>query len=115
MYGYTQDEKWNATAWHTNRLNQPKPPLDDNRFGGSMGGPIVKGKTFFFGLFEGRRDRGSTNVTRIVPTATLKQGLLQFRDASGAVQTVNPRDFDPRGVGANPLILQMLASLSRAE
>ena len=109
VYGYTQDESWNATPWHTNRLNQPKPPLDDNRFGGSMGGPIVKGKTFFFGLYEGRRDRGSTNVTRIVPTATLKQGLLQFRDASGALQTVNPRDFDPRGVGANPLILQMLA------
>ena len=109
VYGYTQDESWNATPWHTNRLNQPKPPLDDNRFGGSMGGPIVKGKTFFFGLYEGRRDRGSTNVTRIVPSATLKQGLLQFRDASGALQTVNPRDFDPRGVGANPLILQMLA------
>ncbi|MBA2306403.1 MAG: carboxypeptidase regulatory-like domain-containing protein [Acidobacteria bacterium] len=109
VYSYTQDDKWNATPWQTNRLNQPKPPLDDKRFGGSLGGPIVRGKTFFFGLYEGRRDRGSTSVTRTVPTATLKQGVLQFRDASGAVQTINPRDLDPRGVGANPLILQMLA------
>ncbi len=108
-YTYLQDDKWNATAWHTNRLQQPKPPLEDRRYGGSFGGPLVKGKTFFFGLFEARRDRGTTTVTRIVPTNTLKQGILQFRDASGAVQTINPRDFDPRGVGANPLILQMLS------
>ena len=108
-YTYVQDDKWNATAWHTNRLNQPKPPLEDRRYGGSFGGPLVKGKTFFFGLFEARRDRGSTNVTRIVPTATMKQGILQFRDAGGTVQTINPRDLDPRGTGANPLILQMLA------
>ena len=109
VYGYTQDENWNATSWDTNRLGLPKPPLEDNRFGGSLGGPIVKGKTFFFGLYEGRRDRGSSSVTRLVPTATLKQGVLQFRDATGAVQTINPRTFDPRGLGANPLILQMLA------
>jgi hypothetical protein len=108
-YGYLQDEGWNATPWHTNRLDQPKPPLEDNRFGGSFGGPIVKGKTFFFGLYEGRRDRGSTNITRLVPTATLKQGLLRFLDAGGTTQTINPREFDPRGLGANPLILQMLA------
>ena len=109
VYGYTQDENWNATSWDTNRLGLPKPPLEDNRFGGSLGGPIVKGKTFFFGLYEGRRDRGSSSVTRLVPTASLKQGLLQFRDAGGGVQTINPRTFDPRGLGANPLILQMLS------
>ena len=95
VYGYTQDENWNATSWDTNRLGLPKPPLEDNRFGGSLGGPIIKGKTFFFGLYEGRRDRGSSSVTRLVPTASLKQGLLQFRDASGAVQTINPRDLRP--------------------
>lgn len=109
VYTYLQDDKWNATPWHTNRLGQPKPPLEDRRYGGSLGGPLVKGRTFFFGLFEARRDRGTTNVTRIVPTASLKQGILLFRDAAGNVQTINPRDLDPRGVGANPLILQMLA------
>jgi hypothetical protein len=109
VYGYLQDDSWNATPWDTNRLNQPKPPLDDNRFGASFGGPIVRGRTFFFGLYEARRDRGSTKQTRIVPTDTMKRGLLQFRDASGTVQTINPRDFDPRGTGTNPVILQMLA------
>jgi len=109
VYTYLQDETWNATPWDTNRLNQPKPPLEDNRFGASFGGPLIRGKTFFFGLYEARRDRGSNKVTRTVPTATLKQGILQFRDAGGTVQTINPREFDPRGVGANPVILQMLA------
>jgi hypothetical protein len=35
----------------------PKPPLRQNDFGGTLGGPIVKGKTFFFFSYEGLRLR----------------------------------------------------------
>ncbi len=48
----------------------PKPKLRQNQFGGSIGGPIVKDKVFFFGDYEGLRliQGGNPNVSQ-VPTA----------------------------------------------
>jgi hypothetical protein len=107
-YEYHQNDGLNANSWTSNRLRLPKANLSDNRFGGSLGGPIVRDRTFFFGLYEGRRLSTAATVTRLVPTASLKQGLLRFADTSGAVQTVDPRTFDPRGIGASSVILDML-------
>jgi hypothetical protein len=48
----------------------PKPPFKQNQFGGTLGGPIKKDKTFFFGSYEGRRIvRGLVSQSVPVPTA----------------------------------------------
>ncbi|HXG94933.1 MAG TPA: carboxypeptidase regulatory-like domain-containing protein [Blastocatellia bacterium] len=109
LYEYHQNDALNANSWTNNRLGLPKPKLIDNRFGGTIGGPIFKDKTFFFFNYEGRRNASAATVSRIVPTSTLKAGLLRFRDASGAIQTINPKTFDPRGIGPSPTVLQLLA------
>lgn len=47
------------------------PPLSRNQFGGYLGGPIVRDRTFFFASYEGlRQDRGLTNVARVPSRAT---------------------------------------------
>ncbi|HYR85012.1 MAG TPA: TonB-dependent receptor [Terriglobia bacterium] len=51
-------------------------PLRKNQFGGALGGPIKKDKTFFFGTYEGLRQSKGTSNTGIVPTALAKQGIL---------------------------------------
>ncbi|HWB97393.1 MAG TPA: TonB-dependent receptor, partial [Bryobacteraceae bacterium] len=53
-----------------------KPPLRRNQFGGSLGGPIVKNRTFFFMNYDGTRQtqRGVTNA--IVPTTAQRAGDL---------------------------------------
>ncbi|MGB2890007.1 MAG: TonB-dependent receptor, partial [Candidatus Acidiferrales bacterium] len=52
----------------------PIPPFRQNQFGGSLGGPVVKNKTFFFVSYEGQRIRKSLTQTFSVPTAAMRTG-----------------------------------------
>ncbi|MBV9743135.1 MAG: hypothetical protein JO099_05180, partial [Acidobacteriia bacterium] len=103
-YYYLQNNVLNANRWDYNRARIARPALHDNRRGGSLGGAIVKNKTFFYVNYEGRDFPQTTAVTRLVPTASLRQGILSFRDASGVVRTYNVLNYDPRGLGLNPLV-----------
>jgi len=51
-----------------------KPLYRLNQFGGSFGGPIVKGKTFFFGDYAGLRQKQGTTFVSSVPTAKMRTG-----------------------------------------
>jgi hypothetical protein len=51
-------------------------PFKRNQFGGSVGGPIVKNKMFFFFNYEGLRQTRTTTVTDTVPSVNARQGLL---------------------------------------
>ncbi len=103
-YWYHQNDNLNANRWQANRLGIKQPELKDNRFGASLGGPLWRNKTFLFGHYEGRRFPQSAIVARLVPTATLKQGLLRFRDAAGNLNSFDLKTFDPRTLGISPVV-----------
>ena len=63
----------------------PNPDYKQNQFGGSIGGPIKKGKTFFFGDYEGTRLRQGITYTSSVPTLAMRQGNF-----SGIANVFNP-------------------------
>ena len=52
-----------------NDTSLPQNPFHNNQFGGSLGGPIVKDKTFFFVDYEGLREVGAQSTPSCVPTA----------------------------------------------
>ena len=52
------------------------PPLNRNEFGMVLGGPIIRGKTFFFGDYQGRRQVRGSVARRTVPNAALSRGDL---------------------------------------
>jgi hypothetical protein len=49
-------------------------PLKQNQFGGTIGGPIRKDKTFFFGYYEGFRNRQGETDSSTVPSLAERQG-----------------------------------------
>ncbi len=57
-----------------NAVGQPQAPFHNNQFGGSIGGPIIKNKTFFFFDYEGQRESVGTVSQACVPDPTLLAG-----------------------------------------
>ena len=53
---------------------QPNPPYKQNQFGGSIGGPIKKDKTFFFADYEALRLRQGLTYVSTVPTLAMRAG-----------------------------------------
>ena len=47
-YDFFRDDSLDANNWFANRAGQPIPPLRRNNYGFTIGGPIIKNKTFFF-------------------------------------------------------------------
>ncbi|MBV9442593.1 MAG: carboxypeptidase regulatory-like domain-containing protein, partial [Acidobacteriaceae bacterium] len=117
---YTQNSILNANTWDNNRLGLPKPHVADNRYGGRLGGPIIHDKTFFFAEYEARRYPETFLITSTVPTNSLKQGILRFKDAAGNINSYNlttsklcsttgNQACDPRGIGVSPTMSAMMA------
>jgi len=68
-----------------NEVGSPQNPFHNNQFGGALGGPIRKDKTFFFVDYEAMREKGAEASTACVPTA---QDIATATAANGT--PVNP-------------------------
>lgn len=79
----------------SDHFTQTVQSLKQNQFGATFGGPIVKDKTFFFGYYEGFRNRKGETVAATVPSAAEKQGNF------GELCTLGGGTFDGAGMCSN--------------
>ena len=68
------------------------PPTEDQlqQLSASLGGPIVRNKTFFFTLFDGQRMYSRQNVVTPVLTAQARQGRFRTKDCSESTGSQPP-------------------------
>lgn len=94
LYEFFRNDKLDAVPFQFGAHN-PNPELRLNQFGGSIGGPVKHGNTFFFGDFEGfRLVQGTPPVSLTVPTAYEVANPGDFTDVGGPL-VANP---DPAGL-----------------
>ncbi|MGH9742382.1 MAG: carboxypeptidase regulatory-like domain-containing protein, partial [Candidatus Acidiferrum sp.] len=138
-YEYNRNSHFSANDYFLKsselQSGTPNTPqfLNRNIFGGSLGGPIKKDRLFLFMNYEAYRDVEQVSALRIVPTAALRDGVVQYacdqsatcsgntvQGISGASYTASPHTYalspgqltamDPLGAGPDPAVLSYFQS-----
>ncbi len=78
LFEFYRTPRFNANEWQNNFNSLPKGQFQQNIFGGDIGGPVIKNKTFFFLNVQALTALNTVQVNRTVYTATARQGLFRY-------------------------------------
>ena len=108
IWGYFQNQAWNANSWTANHFRQPRAPGSQHWIGGNIGGPVLipklyngHNKTFFFFSYERTTPTAFNTATFLVPSAAERAGDFTSQE-TGAIKAgynpiVDPGTFSPLG------------------
>ena len=91
---YFRDTRFDAANFFTNKLGGEKLPVNYKIFGGSIGGPVVKDRTFFHAHYERFIDDFERPDFVTVPSLAMRNGDFSGEGASGPI----PQLYDPFNV-----------------
>jgi len=108
-YDYYLDNNFSANTWDNNQSGTRVPDWHRSWFGGAVGGPIIPkevlgGKTYFFFNYQGARWPNSETITKLVPSANMRLGILTDPKT---LATYNLNTLDPRAIGINSYVQQL--------
>ena len=94
LFEFVRNDKFDANGNYnfTGGATLPKQKFRQNQFGGSLGGPVRKDKTFFFGDYEALKIRQGVAITATIPTAKQRVGDFSENCTAG---------FNAGGICAN--------------
>jgi len=93
LYEYLQNDKLNAATYWNNALGQNRSPNRLNQFGGTIGGPVIKNKAFFFFDYYGLRNVAYNQVSNTFASQAMRQG--DFSALNGITQLYDPLGGTP--------------------
>jgi hypothetical protein len=94
LFEFLRNTHLNANRWLPGQSTLQKDPLHRNQFGGSLGGPVIKNRTFLFGSYAGLRQRTTTFANTATPlTAEERAGNLNV--TTGGTAPVDPLNGQP--------------------
>jgi hypothetical protein len=128
LFEFNRNTDYNANDFFANKNGLSRAVLQRNQFGGSMGGPIRKNKTFFFATAEWQRQISASIENRVVYTSTLRSGIFRYLiggtnsgsivNAQGSptvpasqIGTINLATVDPTRLGLDTTYFPKLLSL----
>jgi hypothetical protein len=104
---YHRDPSLVANSWFSNNASPiiPRNHLIQNQFGGSIGGPVLRNKLYFFFDYNNSRIISSKLTFRTVPLDSLRNGNVQYLNQAGGLGSLTPaqiKALDPAGIGNSP-------------
>src|SRR5207244_7721082 len=100
LFDYVRNDSFNANNFFSNLSGLPVSRLNQNYFGGSLGGPIFRNKTFFFDNTREKITKSESTASRTVLTPSAKQGIFTWTvPGTTQLQTFNIVANDPRKLG----------------
>jgi len=96
VYHFLRNDKLNANDFFFNSTGTPRPPFIRNQFGFTLGGPISRNRTYFFGSYQGSRERngaarGAISTLALPPLLTDDRSPVGISRASGVpVENMSP-------------------------
>ena len=96
LYDFVRNQVLDANNWFANHYGQPIPSLSRHNYGGTIGGPIFKNKTFFFFDWD-----GTYSVSQATPQAGVPSNAERGGDF-GEVCAAYGGTFDSTGMCSNP-------------
>jgi hypothetical protein len=73
LFEQFRDDSLTANEWFANSAGLAKPPLSEHQFGGTLGGPVLRKRTFFFVSYDGLRLTQPRTVNESVPSKEIRQ------------------------------------------
>jgi carboxypeptidase family protein len=90
-FEFHRNDAFDANNFFNNRAGRDKPDFTQNQFGGTMGGPIFKDRTFFFTDYQGHREEQGQTFLSTVPTLAMRNG--DFSEITRAIY--DPQNGQP--------------------
>ena len=76
LFEYYRNDRFDASNYFDTLLGRPDPTLQKHQFGGSLGGPLVRNKAFYFVTYEGLRQTIGQTQAINVPDANARIGII---------------------------------------